>query len=363
MSSTPSATSPTCRVADATRRLRCVCAALIALVAPAGLLHGQQATAPSPAEVFGFDPVTESRLLKWSEIVDYFESLGTASPRVRVDTIGRSTLDRPMILVTVSSRENLQRLPELREIQRKLADPRRVASDEEREDLIERGRLVALVTAGIHPTEVGGPLAAMQLAHRLATSAGPTETRIRSETVVLIVPATNPDGIDPVKAWHEEVAGSPWAGADPPFLYHHYAGHDINRDWYAFTQKETQTLVQRVHQVWHPQLDLDIHQQEATGARYFLPPWRDPVEPNVDPLLTAAATSLGTRVQWTMLEEGRTGVSVAARYDAWSPSRAYVHYHAGVRMLTETASARLASPIELSPSDLQPVPGLDPRVS
>jgi hypothetical protein len=177
------------------------------------------------------------------------------------------------------------------------------------------------------------------------------------------VPAVNPDGIDPVKAWHEEIVDSPWAGADPPFLYHHYAGHDINRDWYAFTQKETQTLVEQVHQVWHPQLDLDVHQQEATGARFFIPPWRDPVEPNVDPLLTAAATSLGTRVQWTMLEEGRTGVSVAARYDAWSPARAYVHYHAGVRMLTETASARLASPIELSPSDLVSVPGLDPRVS
>lgn len=352
---------------DPALRIRFLAAAAL-LTAPVGLTQpvcvlAQEAVTQSPAESLGFDPVAEGRLITWSDMVEYFEGLGVASSNVRVDTIGRSTLDRPMILVTISSQENLERLTELREIQAKLADPRQIASDEEREILVDQGRLIALITAGIHPTEVGGPLAMMRLAHRLATSPAPTETRIRDEAVVLVVPAINPDGIDPVKAWHEEIVDSPWAGADPPFLYHHYAGHDINRDWYALTQKETRTLVESVHQVWHPQLDIDVHQQEATGARFFIPPWRDPIEPNVDPLLAAAATSLGTRVQWTMLEEGRTGISVAARYDAWSPARAYVHYHAGVRMLTETASARLASPIEISPSDLVPVPGLDPRVS
>ncbi len=329
----------------------------------AGYSAAQQPSSLRPADVLGFDPVAEGRLVGWNDIVRYFESLAAASPRLRLDTIGRSTLDQPMIVAVISSESNLRQLDVFLEIQSKLADPRRVASPEEREQLVSDGRLVALVTTGIHPTEVGGPLAAMRLAHRLATSSAPSETRIRDEAIVLLVPSLNPDGIDPVKAWYEETKNSPWVGADPPFLYHHYAGHDINRDWYAFTQKETRAVVQNLHQVWHPHLDHDIHQQEATGARFFVPPWRDPVEPNVDPLLTAAATSLGTRVQWSMLEEGHTGVSVAARYDAWSPARAFVHYHAGVRILSETASARLASPIELSPDQLVAIPGLDPRVS
>lgn len=323
----------------------------------------RQARPPRPQDVLGFDPVADTRLVGWNEILAYFEALAAASPRVRLDTIGRSTLDRPMIVATISSEANMRRLDELRDVQAKLADPRLITSPEEREELIARGRLIALVTTGIHPTEVGGPLAVMRLAYRLAVSSAPSETLIRDETVILLVPSLNPDGIDPVKAWYEETLNSPWEGSDPPFLYHHYAGHDINRDWYAFTQKETRAVVQRIHQVWHPQLDHDIHQQEATGARFFVPPWRDPVEPNVDPLLMAAATSLGTRVQWSMLEEGRTGISVAARYDAWSPARAYVHYHAGVRILSETASVRLASPIELSPADLTPSPGLDPQVA
>ncbi len=322
-----------------------------------------QQVPPSPADVLGFDPVSETRLVNWDEMQAYYEALAVATPRVRLDTIGRSTLDRPMLLVTITSRENMARLDDLRGIQAQLADPRLIESSEQREELIARGRLVVLITTGIHPTEVGGPLAAMRIAHRLATSTAATESLIRDQTVVLLVPSMNPDGIDPVKAWYEETLGTPWVGVDPPFLYHHYAGHDINRDWYAFTQAETQAVVERVHQVWHPQLDHDIHQQEATGARFFVPPWRDPVEPNVDPLLTAAATSLGTRVQWSMLEEGLTGVSVAAKYDAWSPARAYAHYHAGVRILSETASARLASPIEVDAHELTASPGLDPQVA
>jgi len=223
------------------------------------------------------DPVADSRLVSWDEMQAYYEALAAATPRVRLDTVGRSTLDRPMLLVTITSQENMTRLDELLEIQAQLADPRLIKSTEQREELVARGRLIALITTGIHPTEVGGPLAVMRIAYRLATSSAATESLIRDQTVVLLVPSMNPDGIDPVKKWYEDTLGTPWVGADPPFLYHHYAGHDINRDWYAFTQMETQAVVQRVHQVWHPQLDHDIHQQEATGARFFVPPWRDPV--------------------------------------------------------------------------------------
>lgn len=318
---------------------------------------------PPPAAVLGYDPVADGKLPAWSEMLAYFDSLATVSARVRLDTIGRSTLDAPLVVLTVGSADNIGRLEELRAIQAELADPRRIDTEERREELIERGRLIALVTAGTHSSEVGGPLAVMRLAHHLATSLSPRVRTIREAAVVLLVPAVNPDGIDLVKAWHESTVDTPWRGSEPPFLYHHYAGHDLNRDWYALTQRETRLLVDRVHRRWHPQLHLDLHQHEPTWVRHLVPPWIDPVEPNVDPLLISAATSLGTRVQWTMLEEGKAGVAVAARYDGWSPSRAYVHYHGGVRMLSETASAHLAAPVELAPEELEPIAGLDPLAS
>lgn len=318
---------------------------------------------PTPQELLGYDPVAEGHLPAWSEMLAYFDAIASASDRVRLDTIGRSTLDAPLVVLTVSSAANIGRLEELRAVQATLADPRKIDSRSRREELTERGRLIALVTAGTHSSELGGPLAVMRLAHYLATSSSPRARAIREGTVVLLVPAVNPDGIDLVKEWYESTVDTPWRGAEPPYLYHHYAGHDLNRDWYALTQRETRLLVERVHQRWHPQLHVDLHQHEPTWVRQLVPPWIDPVEPNVDPLLISAATSLGTRVQWTMLEEGKTGVAVAARYDAWSPSRAFVHYHGGVRMLSETASARLAAPIELTPESLEPIAGLDPRAS
>jgi hypothetical protein len=336
-----------------------VAAAILVAVAAAPLAAQQ---VRRPAEVLGYDPVATARLPAWREMLDFFETLAAESPRVRLDTIGRSTLDAPLVMATVSSEENLARLDELREVQARLADPRRIGSDAARDSLLDRGRLVVLLTAGTHSTEVGGPLAAMRLAWQVATLPTPRAERIRNEVILLVVPAVNPDGIDPVKEWYESTRGTPWLGSEPPFLYHHYVGHDLNRDWYAFTQKETRAIVERVLQRWHPQIHHDLHQQQSTGVRYFIPPWLDPVEPNVDPLLTAAATSLGTRVQWSLLEEGRTGVAVAALYDAWSPARSYVHYHAGVRMLSETASARLAAPIDVAPDDLEPGLNVDPRV-
>ncbi len=332
------------------------------LCGPAVSIAVAQAS-PPPPDVLGYDPAEEGRLPAWSEMLTYFDTLASTSARARLDTIGRSTLDAPLVVLTVSSAENLGRLGELRAIQAELADPRTIDSRERREELIDRGRLIVLMTAGTHSSEVGGPIAVMRTAHHLATSPGPRARAIREAAVVLLVPAVNPDGVDLVKEWHESTVDTPWRGSEPPFLYHHYAGHDLNRDWYAFTQRETRLLVQQVHQRWHPHLHLDLHQHEPTWVRHLVPPWIDPVEPNVDPLLISAATSLGTRVQWTMLEEGKTGVAVAARYDAWSPSRAYVHYHGGVRMLSETASARLAAPIDLAAEALEPLAGLDPGAS
>lgn len=335
--------------------------ALAAVLVAGAEASGQQSTAPS--DVLGYDPAAEARLPSLDELLRYFETLAAASPRVRLDTIGRSTLDAPIVSVLVTDEANLADLERLRSVQARLADPRRIADSTERRELLSSGRLVAVVTAGTHSTEVGGPLAAMRLVHRLATSPGVREARIRENALVVVVPVVNPDGIDRVKAWYEETLGTPWLGSDPPVAYHHYVGHDLNRDWYALTQRETRAVVEGVLRPWAPQLHVDLHQQEPDGVRHFVPPWLDPVEPNVDPLLIAAAASIGTRTQWAMLEEGKTGVSIAARYDAWSPSRAYVHYHAGVRILTETASARLAAPIDVAPEDLAPVPGVDPRMA
>ncbi|HEV7499636.1 MAG TPA: peptidase M14, partial [Vicinamibacteria bacterium] len=165
-----------------------------------------------------------------------------------------------------------------------------------------------------------------------------------------------------IAEWYRRSLGTPWEGHEAPFLYQRYTGHDNNRDWYMFTQRESRLTLQGLYEPWRPQIVHDIHQMGPRSARLFAPPYLDPWEPNVDPALIAAVNGLGTHVAAVLTSEGHKGVVVHAIYDAWSPSRAYPHTHGGVRLLTESASARMASPIDVRFEDLQAGIAYDPRV-
>jgi hypothetical protein len=336
---------------------RC-CLTLILAVAPAA-----SAQVPTPESVLGFVPGTDRKLVEWPTLVDYFRRLAAASDRVTFRDLGRTTNGAPFIAVVVSSATNLGRLDELLAINAKLADPRTIASDEERAALLRDGRAIVLVTSSIHSTEVGGHLSPTVIAHRLASGTDPDVQRILDEAVLVLVPSLNPDGVNIVSRWYNATLGTEAEGTSPPELYHPYVGHDNNRDWYAFTQVETQITIDSLHNVWHPQIVHDMHQQGAFGSRLFLPPFLDPVEPNVDPLIVWGFNTLGTAMAWDLAGQGKRGVVVSATYDAWTPARAYQHYHAGVRILSETASARLATPIEVRPEQLQGRRGFETDVA
>jgi hypothetical protein len=202
----------------------------------------------------------------------------------------------------------------------------------------------------------------MNIAYKLASDDSPETREILDKCIVLLVPSLNPDGNDIVKNWYNKTLDTPAEGTSPPELYHHYTGHDNNRDWYAFTQVETQLTVDKVHNVWHPQIVHDIHQQGDTGSRFFLPPYVDPWEPNVSPIIQAGVNFMGSTMAWELTAEGKAGVVIDGVYDAWSPSRAYQHYHGGIRILSETASARIASPTNIPFDKLTPQIGVDPKV-
>ena len=314
---------------------------------------------PTPREYFGFDLGADRMLADWSQLTGWYEMLAARSPRVTLDTLGTTTLGKPFVMLTVTSAANHARLDELHEIQLKLADPRRIASDVELERLLGEGRTVVLVTHGVHATEVGGPQMAARLIHRLATSEDETVREILDNVILLDIPSLNPDGLAMVVDWYRQLVGSRYEAASLPMLYHFYVGHDNNRDWYAFTQVETQLTVAQAHNAWHPQIVHDIHQMGSNGPRIFAPPYTDPWEPNVDPLLTAAVNQLGSYMAAEMISQGKQGVAINAIYDAYTPARAYQHYHGGVRILTETASARIATPVMLRKEDLGGRRGMD----
>ena len=302
---------------------------------------------PTPRSVLGFEPGDDRKLVEWPVLVRYFEALAKASDRVDYRELGKTTLGAPFIALAISSPQNLRRLDYYRQVNAGLADPRVFRTTKAARDALNNGKTIVLITSSIHSTEVGGHLAPVVLAYRLATDTSATTRAILDNVILWLVPSLNPDGVTIVAKWYNRTVGTPAEGTSPPELYHHYTGHDNNRDWYAFTQVETRLTVDSLYNVWHPQIVHDIHQQGTHGARLFLPPYLDPVEPNVDPLLIDGVNALGTAMAWELAGQGKTGISINATYDAWTPARAYQHYHGGVRILSETASADLATPIDV----------------
>lgn len=323
-----------------------------------------------PAYFLGFTPGDDRKLASWAQVVDYFKKLDAASDRMVFEEIGKTTLGAPFVYATISSPENLKDLAKYRDTNDKLADPRKLgtpaslpARDAAAKKLVAEGKTIVLITFGIHSTEVGSTLSSMLIAHELVNSNDPRIKNILDNTIILLVPSLNPDGVDIVKNWYDKTLGTPYEGTEPPELYHKYVGHDNNRDWYAFTQVETQLTVDKIHNVWHPQIVLDVHQQGPNGARQFLPPYLAPVEPNVPKQIVEGFTELGNYMAGDLRKKGLQGITTNTTYDAWTPARAYSHYHGGVRILSETASAKLATPITVKFEDLRGASGgLDAKV-
>ncbi len=306
---------------------------------------------PSPEALLGFQVGDDRKLADWQEIVSYFRALEQSSDRVVVQELGRTTQDNPFLLVVISHPDTLADLQNFQRIQEMLADPRKIEAGPQ--DLVEKGKTVLLATCAIHSTEVASAQMSMEFAYDLVRGEDPETEEILKNVIFLLVPSLNPDGVNTVNHWYQQTLGTPTEGALPPELYHPYTGHDNNRDWYMLTQKETRLAVEAIHNVWHPQIVVDVHEMSAYGARMFVPPFMDPIDPNVDPILQAQIVSLGGSLFSALIAAGKKGILTQAIYDAYTPARAYQHYHGGVRILLETASARLATPIYLSRGELR----------
>jgi hypothetical protein len=291
-------------------------------------------------------------VLDWDKVVSYFQTIQANSDRIRVDELGKSTESRPFIAATIAAPDTLRSLDRYREIQRRLADPR-LTSEAEAQNMIAEGKTVVLITCSIHSTELASTQTAVEFAYRLLTQDTPRVRAILQNTIFLLVPSLNPDGVDIVTRWYRRTLGTPFEGTGPPELYQKYVGHDNNRDWYMFTQKETLLTVAKLHNVWHPQIVYDVHQMGSNAARIFVPPWLDPIEPNIDAILMQESNMIGTAMASDLTAAGQQGVAIHAMYDFWTPSRHYQAFHGGMRILTESASAKLASPITVEPGQLE----------
>jgi hypothetical protein len=313
-----------------------------------------QRAIPSPRSVLGFNPGDDRTIADWKQITDYFTRLDAASDRVQLQTIGKSTLGRTMFVAFISAPENIRNLENYKAIQAKLADPRKVATEAERAQLIRDGKAVVVISCSIHSTEIVASQMSMQLAYNLASASDADTLAILHNTILVLVPSPNPDGVDIVATWYRKTLGTPQEGSSPPELYHHYAGHDDNRDWFMLNLKETKVVTRLLWKEWFPEIVYDVHQQGSNGSRFFVPPFYDPPNPHISPLLLRQVGLIGHKMAADVTAAGFKGILTNALYDTWwhGGFRTAPYFHNSIGILTEAASARLMSPSNVTPDQL-----------
>ncbi|MDH5589525.1 MAG: M14 family zinc carboxypeptidase, partial [Gemmatimonadota bacterium] len=318
---------------------------------PAALLSAQQI--PSPEEFFGHQMGADRKLARWDKLVEYYELLDRESDRVQVVHMGPTTLGNPFLSIFVSSPENLARLDEIKEMNALLSDPRG-ASEAEVEHAIANGKVVFVQSYGLHSTEVAASQSAAEVMYGLATRTDDTVMEILENTVAIMIPVFNPDGNVMVTDWYDQWVGTEYEGSGPPTLYHHYIGHDNNRDAFMQNTVESRYGAEIIFREWIPQAYIDHHQMGPYTARIYLPPYAEPIRPEADPLVWREMSWYGAQMAYKMEEEDLPGAVNAAIYSGWGHFGFHwiTPFHNIAGMLTESASARLATPLYVHPEQL-----------
>jgi len=273
-------------------------------------------TVPSPAEYLGHAVGAAGELSSTSQIYGYFRKLAETSPRVRVETIGKSEEGRDILLAAVADEDGIRDLARLKEATAALADPRQT-TPEAAEDLIAAGRPIYYFNAALHSTELGSAEMVMELAYRLAVSDQPMIRKIRSEVLVLINPVSEPDGRDKEVDWfYRYLKGKTDFESlppDSPPYWGHYVFHDNNRDSHQMALQSSKAVA-RMFFDYHPTVVHDLHESIP-----LLQTWNGtgPFNTNLDPILLHEWFSMSMAEIGALTSAGMPGVWTWGFSDGW----------------------------------------------
>lgn len=300
----------------------------------------------SPEKYLGFSVGADRKLANYEQIVGYLRTLESTG-KLKLQKIGKTTLGKDMYIAIITSKENMERLEELKSLAREVYfghDP----------SVIEKAKPVFLISCSIHSSEIAASQMSMELAYKLVTGQDPRAERILKEVIFILVPSSNPDGIDMVVDWYKKTVGTENEGKSMPWLYHYYAGHDNNRDWYMLNLVESRNLTRVFYREWYPVVILDEHQMGSTGARLFLPPFKEPPSFSVNSMIWRLVNLMGTYMSYKVEESGKSGVLSYNLFTAWwiGALDDTAWFHNSIGLLSEMASVKYATPIYIEPNEL-----------
>src|SRR5262245_3979292 len=271
---------------------------------------------PSPKDVLGHHIGEPKKLTYSADILKYYRALATATPRVKVITIGKSNENRELQVVFVGSDESIRNLEQYRTYLAQLADPRSITKDQAAQ-IVAKAKPLYHLSGGLHSGEVGPSEMLMELAYRLATEDSPVISQIRDNVIVSITPVADPDGRDRNVDWYykygiNETEGRP-TGAGVPY-WGKYVFHDDNRD-INYSQVEMRSLLEWYFQ-YHPPIMHDLHQAQTLLYTFS---GQAPQNPNLDPILYGELPMMANFEMAQFAKYGMPGVWTHCFVDMWSP--------------------------------------------
>lgn len=307
-------------------------------------LLGFSQAVPKPEDVLGFKVGADYHLATYIQAIEYFKKLEENSKRIKLFSMGKTSMDQTMTYAVISSEENMAELEKYKKIITRLSLVKGL-SDAEAEKLAQEGKAVVYIDGGLHASECAPAQHNLQLAYDLVTAKDPKTVRILNDVILILVFA-NPDGMNILAEWYHPNVGTPFEVASVPWLYHKYAGHDNNRDSYIANLIETQNLTRLVNKEWYPLILYNHHQTAPFPARIWIPPNSEPTNPNVHPLIVRWENLVGSAMGAAFDEQGKEGAISRIVFDTWYPGYVtqVVDSHNIISILTETALYRYATP-------------------
>ncbi|MCL6623009.1 MAG: hypothetical protein K6T17_00140 [Fimbriimonadales bacterium] len=277
---------------------------------------------PTPRDVLGYVIGTPRILTYTADINRYMRALDAASPRVLVETMGRSEEGREMILVVISDEDNIRNLSRYKQINARLTDPRTLKDEQEAESLIQQVIPIYYTTGGLHSPETGSPEMLMELAYRLATDEKPFFQAIRKNCIVLITPVLETDGRDRYVDTYLYRVKNPDKPPIPLIYWGHYVAHDNNRDGIALSLALSQNLMRKWLE-YKPQVMHDLHE---SATYLYISTGTGPYNAWLDPITVEEWHLMAYHEINELTRRGVPGVWTHDFYDGWAPH--YLFYAA-----------------------------------
>jgi hypothetical protein len=333
-------------------RFRC-CLLLATVLLGVGPTAGAASPITTPRDYFGFNLGDDYCLANYQQLSGYWSKLERESDRLKVVRIGVTEEGRPQLVGIVTSPANHRELARYQDMARRLALAEGLSEAEARK-LATEGKAVVWIDGGLHASEVLCAQMLMETLYQFLTGTDPETLRILDDVIILFVHA-NPDGMDLVADWYmREADPKKRSLAGLPRLYQKYIGHDNNRDFYANTQAETKNMNRVLYFEWFPQIVYNHHQSGPAGTVLFCPPFRDPFNYNIDPLVINGIDAVGAAMMMRFLTEGKPGATVrsGARYSTWwnGGLRTACYFHNMIGLLSETIGSPTPMQIPFLPA-------------